>query len=308
MSAARKQGTPVPSADIQSMTGFASASAAVGGGRFACDMRSVNGRTLDVKVRLPVGLERLEPVIRKRVGARLARGSVQVAVGLDRAADAAGVDIDADVFRHVASRATALSIETGLAPPTTDGILAVRGVIVSEDQTARLGPDDDTALLACVDEALDGLVAARLAEGRALADTVAGHLDTIAALVGRAAADPASTAEAAMTRLSAHVDRLIGDRSDAGLDPARLNAEVAILAAKADVREEIDRLTAHVAAARDMLAQGGPVGRRLDFLAQEFNREANTVCSKSASSGLTAIGLEMKSAIDQLREQVQNLQ
>ncbi|WP_424993628.1 YicC/YloC family endoribonuclease [Oceaniradius stylonematis] len=292
-------------ADIQSMTGFATAHRTIGTVRVNCDIRSVNGRSLDIKLRVPPGLEALEPGLKKRIAGRVARGNIQVSIGAEAPADAVPLAIDAGAFRHVAAQAMALSVETGLAPPTTDGVLQVRGVVLTEDGTASLAPDDSEEIGALVDAALDGLIAARRSEGAAMAALVAGHIAAIEALVDRAADEPESQPDAIGMRLSAQLERLLGDST---LDSERLNAEVALLAAKADVTEEIDRLKAHVAAARDHLAKGGPIGRKLDFLAQEFNREANTLCSKSVSSGLTAIGLDLKSVIDQLREQVQNLQ
>ena len=293
-------------ADIQSMTGFATAGGAIGGAQLRCDVRSVNGRSLDVKLRLPAGLEAHETAIRKRVGTQIKRGNLQLSIALDAVATCETVTIDADAFRSLATRAMALSVETGLAPPTTDGVLALRGVLVTRE--ADLAGVDGAQIVALVDEALEGLVAARRTEGAAMVALVAGHVDAIEALVAAAAADPDSQPEAIKARLAEQIDRLLGEVRSEGLDPVRLNAEAAMLAAKADVTEELGRLTAHVAAAREHLAAGGAIGRKLDFLAQEFNREANTLCSKSASSGLTAIGLELKSVIDQLREQVQNLQ
>lgn len=292
-------------ADIQSMTGFATARRTIGAVQVNCDIRSVNGRSLDIKLRIPPGLEALEPGLKKRIAGRIARGNMQVSVGAEVTAATVPVAIDADAFRHMAAQAMALSAETGLAPPTTDGLLQVRGVVLTEDGTASLGPDDGAEIDALVDAALDALIAARRSEGAAMAALVSEHIATIEALIDRAASEPESQPDAIGARLSAQLERLLADTA---LDPERLNAEAAILAAKADVTEEIGRLKAHVAAARDHLAKGGPIGRKLDFLAQEFNREANTLCSKSASSDLTAIGLELKSVIDQLREQVQNLQ
>lgn len=295
-------------ADIQSMTGFASARRVIGGVRHSCDIRSVNGRSLDVKLRLPPGLEAHEAAIRKQVGGRIARGNLQITIGVEAADMAEAVAIDADAFRALAAQAMALSVETGLAPPTTDGLLPLRGVVVARDRLDGGDGADGDEIAALVGEALDGLVKARLAEGAAMAALVAGHVDAIEALVARASADAESRPEAIRARLSEQIGRLLADTRGDGLDPARLNAEAALLATKADVTEELGRLTAHVAAAREHLSTGGAIGRNLDFLAQEFNREANTLCSKSPSTGLTAIGLELKSVIDQLREQVQNLQ
>lgn len=296
-------------AELQSMTGFASAAATIGGAQLVCDIRSVNGRSLDIKLRLPAGLDALETRIRKRAGSRLARGNVQIAVSVDRAGPNQASTIDGPLFRALAVSATALASETGVAPPTADGLLAARGVVVSDDGVTALDPARDAdALLGLVDAALDGLVAARVAEGQEMATAIANHLAAIEGLIARAVADPSSQPEAIRARLAQQIERLLGDQDGTALDASRLNAEAAVLATKADIREETDRLSAHVRAGRDLLASGGVIGRKLDFLAQEFNREANTLCAKSASTELTGIGLELKSAIDQMREQVQNLQ
>lgn len=294
--------------DIQSMTGFASAARAIGPAIVTCDLRSVNGRSLDIKLRLPTGLESLEAPMRKRISGRLARGNTQMSLAIDRTDAQTGTRIDGDAFRRLADEAVMLARAANLPPPTADGILMARGVLIADESAAQLGPDDADEIFALIDEALDGLVGMRRTEGGALAAAVARHLGTIETLVSEAMADPASQPAAVRERLAAQIGRLLDDRSDAALDPVRLNAEAALLATKADIREETDRLLAHVAAARALLAEGGAVGRKLDFLSQELNREANTLCAKSASTGLTAIGLDLKSAIDQLREQVQNIQ
>lgn len=296
-------------AELQSMTGFASATASVGGAQLVCDIRSVNGRSLDIKLRLPAGLEALEARIRKRAAGRLARGNVQIAVSVDRAGPNQASTIDDALFRTLAASASALATETGVAPPTADGLLAARGVVISDDGAIALDAARDAdALLGLVDAALDGLVEARVAEGREMAAAIISHLAAIESLIARAVDDPTSQPEAIRTRLADQIERLLGDQDGGALDPSRLTAEAALLATKADIREETDRLSAHVRAGRDLLESGGPIGRKLDFLAQEFNREANTLCAKSASTELTGIGLELKSAIDQMREQVQNLQ
>lgn len=294
--------------DIQSMTGFAAAQHAIAGADLSCAIRSVNGRSLDVKLRLPAGLDAHEPSIRKAIAARLARGNLQVSIAVESAPQTESLTIDADTFRRLAARAGELAAETGIAPPTSDGILQLRGVVTADEAGARLDEVTEKEIVGLVDAALDGLIEARRREGAAMAELITGHVETIAELTDRATADPATQPAAIKERLAGQIERLLGDMAADGLDPVRLNAEAAVLAAKADVTEEIGRLRAHVAAAREHLRSGGPVGRKLDFLAQEFNREANTLCSKSASSSLTAIGLELKSVIDQLREQVQNLQ
>jgi uncharacterized protein (TIGR00255 family) len=194
------------------------------------------------------------------------------------------------------------------APATADGLLALRGVLEVPDaiETEEARASLDRAIEATLDKALEGLEQARLAEGKALGSLLSGHLDAIEALTLRAEADPSREPSAIRERIAEQV-RLLMDAS-AGLDEARLNQEAAFLATKADIREEIDRLKTHVASARTLLSGGGAIGRKLDFLAQEFNRESNTLCSKSNAATVTAIGLELKAVVDQFREQVQNLE
>lgn len=294
-------------AELQSMTGFASAARASEGHEVACDIRSVNNKGLDIRLRLPPGLESFETEIKKRASQRFVRGSIQVFVAVTGTAAAPSARIDEDLFRELAADALKLAAACRVSPPTADGLLAVRGVVLSDE--TGLKPDADAVrdlLLGVVDEALEALCVARAGEGAALLSVLSGHLDTIASLTATAENDPANTPAAVQARLREQVETLM--EANASLDAGRLNAEAAILATKADIREEIDRLKAHVEAARELLAAGGAVGRKLDFLAQEFNRETNTLCSKSASVSLTATGLELKAVIDQFREQVQNLQ
>lgn len=289
------------------MTGFASAVAVGGGVEVVCDIRSVNNKGLDIRLRLPSGLEPLEPAIRRMAGERIARGSIQISLSARSPADAEKGRLDEVWFRALAEAATRLARETAIEPPTADGLLALRGVVATEDAEGRIDPGTaGEPCLAAVRDALSALVAARVSEGEALRAILSSHIDTIARLTASAEADPASRPEAILARLREQVAALLD--TSASFDEARLHAEAALLATKADIREEVDRLKAHAASARDMLAEGGAIGRRLDFLAQEFNRETNTICSKSASASLTAIGLDLKAVIDQFREQVQNLQ
>jgi uncharacterized protein (TIGR00255 family) len=216
--------------------------------------------------------------------------------------------IDAALLAEIATAARQAAERFGLSPPTLDGLLAVRGIV----ETVEAGDDEATlaataaAMLATLDEAITALVAARRSEGEALRKVLAERLDAIAALTQAADDNPARKPEAVRARLAASVAALTG--AARGLDEARLHQEALMLAAKADIREELDRLHAHVAAARALLAEGGPVGRRLDFLAQEFGREANTLCAKANDVSLTAQGLELRVQIEQLREQAQNIE
>lgn len=293
---------------LSGMTGFARASANVAAGTLSAEARSVNGRGLDIRLRLPDGTGHLEAEARNRIKAAFERGSVSISVSLEKAAAAeSALHIDKARLRALALAGRDLVDEGLAAPPRIDGLLALRGVIVSED-SAPAGEVDtaeaDTALLALLDEVIDALKAARREEGAQLHGVLQNQITEIEALKIQAAAHPAASAEAIRDRLKQKIDDLL----PSGIDPDRFAQEAALLAVKADVREEIDRLTGHVAAARTLLAGGSPCGRKLDFLAQEFNREVNTLCSKSADRGLTEIGLAMKHVVDQFREQVQNLE
>jgi uncharacterized protein (TIGR00255 family) len=297
---------------LQSMTGFGSGSAQADNRVVTCDMRSVNGKSLDIRVRLPSGLEAVEAQIKKRIAQSIARGNVQVSISVDTAKSANSPVINRDLFSAIAKEGRALAVEHGLAAPTTDAILAVRGVILTEDQAQSISsPQEQEAFAEAVikasDAALEQLVAMRESEGEALKSILAGHLQHIAALTEKARTDEANGQEQIHARLKAQVDQLLS-LSGVDIDAQRLAAEAALLATKADIREEIDRLAAHVKAAENYLEEGGVAGKKLDFLSQEFNRETNTICSKSTSATLTATGLSLKAVNDQFREQVQNLQ
>jgi uncharacterized protein (TIGR00255 family) len=293
---------------LASMTGFARAQGAANGWRWTLEIKCVNAKGLDLRLRIPAAFERIEPEARARLGKALARGTVFVNLSATREGAGVTARVDEALLGEVAAAAKAAAERFGLAPPTLDGLLAVRGVI----ETQEAGDDEATtaavaaAMLASLDEAVAAVQTARRAEGEALRKVMAERVDAIAALTAAADANPARKPEAVRARLAASVEALMG--SARGLDGARLHQEALMLAAKADIREELDRLAAHVAAARALLAEGGPVGRRLDFLAQEFGREANTLCSKSNDVTLTAQGLEIKALIEQLREQVQNIE
>jgi uncharacterized protein (TIGR00255 family) len=293
---------------IASMTGFARARGAHGEAAWTWELKSVNGRGLDLRFRAPPGFEQLEPALREALAAALARGNVQAALSVDRPPRPAEVRINQTVLEAVAAAAEAIRARTGAPPATVDGILSIRGVVdVTE---ARESEEEHAALIAALAEgfrrAAAELVAARRAEGAALAGLLRGQLDAIERLVAEAEAHPGRRPEAIRGRLAESVRALIVE-SDR-FDPDRLHQEAVLLAARADIREELDRLAAHVAHARRLLADGGPVGRKLDFLAQEFNREANTLCSKSSDRELTAIGLSLKTVVDQMREQIQNVE
>lgn len=293
---------------LMSMTGFARSAGAGFGYRWAWELRSVNGKGLDIRLRLPPGHDALDQPARERVGARLHRGNVQGTLTLQREASATTLKVNEELLASLLGLMRRVGSEIDASPPSLDGILSMRGVV--ETVEAEDDPKSAAALAAQLlddlDVALSELVVARAREGAALGTVVAGRLDEIDRLRRLAEASPARTPEAIRARLVDQVSALL-DAAPA-LDPDRLHQEAVLLATKADIREELDRLEAHVAAAREMLAGGGAIGRRLDFLAQEFGREANTLCSKANDRSLTAIGLDLKTAIDQLREQIQNLE
>ena len=296
---------------IASMTGYADVSDAAEGVGWTWEARSVNGRGLDLRLRLPDGFEALDASVRGAAAKVLGRGSVTVGLRLARGAGGAAPRLNREVLDAVVAAAlvageAAAARGLDLAPMTAADLLAARGVLEADPGA----PGGDAALLARIAGGLDGLfaalAAARAGEGRALGAVIAGQLDRVAALVAAAretaAARAARTGELLRTRIEAVL------AGTAAVDEARLAQELALLAVRADVTEELDRLEAHVAAARELLAAGGPVGRRLDFLMQEFNREVNTLCSKSGATDLTAIGLDLKVLVDRMREQVQNVE
>jgi uncharacterized protein (TIGR00255 family) len=293
---------------VQSMTGFAVAEGAAEAFSWRWEARSVNGRGLDLRLRLSDGAEALEPELRPRAAGALGRGSVAIALKVEGAAPTAGrldpLALEAAVSAASAARAAAEAAGLAVAPVCPARLIALRGVMT--DAAGRESGPPQAALLADFDAALAALVEARRCEGAEIARVLAATLDEIAALVDGASAAHEAQADAAPARLREKVAALTG--AGAEVPPERLAAELALLAVRNDVSEEIDRLRAHVAAARRLLAGDGAVGRELDFLTQEFNREANTLCSKAASVALTETGLALKVRIDRLREQVQNIE
>ena len=293
---------------LQSMTGFARAVADTGAAAIAWELRSVNGKGLDVRLRLPPGYERLEAPARQLLQKSFSRGNVQASLNLTRAGVAAQPVVNEEFLKDVAGLAKRLETQFGCAPATADGLLALRGVFDIPDtvETPEAQEATDAAILSLLGEAVASLAQARAAEGAALRAVLLGQIATIEELTLRVEADPSREPGNIRERISQQV-RLLMDAA-APLDEQRLYTEAAFLATKADIREEIDRLKTHVAAARTLLASQSAVGRKLDFLAQEFNRESNTLCSKSNASAVTAIGLELKAVVDQFREQIQNLE
>jgi uncharacterized protein (TIGR00255 family) len=296
---------------LASMTGFADLPGGAEGLGWAWEARSVNGRGLDLRLRLADGFEALEAPVRAAFAAGFARGSVTVSLRLARGSAPAlprvnPAALDAAVAAAEAASAAASRLGLDLAPMTAADLLGVRGVIEADAGM----PSENAAVMAALTAEIAALVAAlraaRAAEGASLARVIGGQVDRIEALAGAAR----GTAEARGGRTGALLRERVAAvlAATAAVDEARLAQELALIAVRADLTEELDRLEAHVAAARALLAGDGPVGRKLDFLTQEFNREANTLCAKAGAADLTAIGLEMKVVIDQMREQVQNVE
>lgn len=293
---------------LSSMTGFARAERQSGAMRLRVEIKSVNGRGLDMRLRLASGLDASEIALRQLVASSLSRGSVNLSVTLDRSGAPGGVRVNQQALEAVLAAIEDLKSRIDAAPARLDAILALPGVLQVDEGAGDDDEDEDALaalLLACAAEAIDRLKAARRQEGGQIAAVLLAHLDMIEALTTRAAAHPSRAREFWETRLR---EQLVLLGQDITLPADRIAQEALLLATKADIQEELDRLRAHVAAARKLIAEGGPIGRRLDFLAQEFNREANTLCSKANAVELTAIGLDLKAAIDQLREQVQNIE
>jgi uncharacterized protein (TIGR00255 family) len=293
---------------LSSMTGFARGHGVSGPYAWAWEVKSVNGKGLDVRLRLPPGWDAIEAPVRARAAERLARGSIQATLTVERSGGVPVVRINAPVLDAILTTLRELAPRIEASPPSLDGLLSLKGVMdvseLAENEDERRNAE--TAAIAGFAEAITALSEMRQREGAALARILKSRLEQIAALVGRAENAPGRRVEAVRARLAEQVATLLA-QSDR-FDPDRLHQEAILLTTKADVREELDRLTAHVAQAQQLIDGGGAVGRRLDFLAQEFNREANTLCAKASDVELTNIGLELKAAVEQFREQVQNVE
>ncbi len=294
---------------IQSMTAFATQQGAAEGTSWTWDLRSVNGRGLDVKLRLPEGLSPLEPDLRRKIGAVLTRGNITVGLRLHRAqtegtldVDVARLDVILDALDQIQERAFDKGVTLG--QPTAADVLAQRGVLV----TRQTDTTDDllAPIMADFDTALAALTEMRAAEGSKLATILTDQVDQIGQLTAQAQTEAQTRTSNVKSQMEAALARILD--STTAVDPDRIAQELALIAVKSDITEEIDRLQAHVTAAQDLVKKGGPIGRKLDFLSQEFNREANTLCSKAQATTLTQIGLALKAVIDQMREQVQNVE
>lgn len=295
---------------IESMTGFATSKGAALGASWTWDLRSVNGKGLDLRLRVPDWIDGLEARLRARLTAEVGRGNVTLNLRLNREEGAPELSVNpaglaAAITAMAQVEAEAMQAGLSLAPATAADVLGVRGVLESRGIDSETGPLL-AALMADFDSVLADFRSMRRAEGRALQGIIAGQLDQIGSLVDQIAAATDARAADMAAALRVNLARVL-ENAD-GADPQRVAQELALIAVKADVTEEVDRLRAHVDAARALLDSPEPVGRKLDFLMQEFNREANTLCSKSQHKALTRIGLDLKTVIDQMREQVQNVE
>ena len=293
---------------LSSMTGFARGHGVAGTYAWAWELKSVNSKGLDLKLRLPPGWEAIEPAVRARASEILSRGSVFANLSVSREGAAPVARINEPALNAVLAALKGLSSKVAGAPPTLDGILALKGVMEvseaeeSEDERSAA----ELATVAGFSHALKGLADMRRTEGQALGKILSARLSEIGTLAARAEATPGRKPEAIKARLAQQVAELL--EASQRFDTDRLHQEAILLATKIDIREELDRLAAHVAQAKKLIADGGPIGRKLDFLSQELNRESNTLCSKANDLELTNIGLELKAVVEQFREQVQNLE
>jgi uncharacterized protein (TIGR00255 family) len=298
---------------IASMTGYARAQGSDESRRWVWEARSVNGRNLEVRCRVPQGFDRLENPSRAAVGSHVKRGNVSISLTITTERQTKPLRINRALLAELGALVEEVRKTTGAAAPAADGLLRVRGVIEEEDETSGDTEEQlatlDKALTVALAEAMKGLAASRAVEGKALDKVIGGHVDEIESLSKRAAERALAQIGLVRAKFEMQLAELL-ERAPQ-LSEERFAQEAALLIGKADVREELDRLTAHIAQARSLLADArpdNPVGRKFDFLCQEFNREANTLCSKSADIELTRIGIDLKGAIERMREQVQNVE
>lgn len=296
-------------AGLHSMTGFARDGGEHAGWSWSWELKSVNAKGLDVRLRVPPGFDGLEPAARAALTKHYARGNITAGLTLTRASAGTAYRVNEPHLQTLVAAALRLTdANPNIAPPSAAELLSLRGVIESDDETASDAEREDleAALLASLSAGAVALAVARAEEGARLAVTLTGFIDSLEALLGQAADCAESQTAAIQARLKEQVSMLCADIS--ALEPDRLAQEAALIMTKADIREELDRLAAHLASVRDLMKAGGAVGRRLDFICQELNREANTICSKAHETALTRVGLDMKATIEQFREQVQNIE
>jgi uncharacterized protein (TIGR00255 family) len=293
---------------LSSMTGFARGHGESNGYAWAWEIKSVNAKGLDLRLRLPAGWDAVEAAVRSKTGETLSRGTVYATLSIERHGKSPVVRLNEDVLSAVLGTVKTLAGRLDADRPRLDGLLAIKGIVevvdAEEDEDERRAAE--AAVVSSFGVVLTKLAANRQREGDALGRILSVRLEEIASLVGRAEAAAARRPDAVKQRIADQIAALL--ESSDRLDPDRLHQEAVLIAARADVREELDRLAAHVEQAQAMVTKGGAVGRRLDFLAQEFNRESNTLCAKANDLELTNIGLDLKSVVEQFREQVQNLE
>jgi uncharacterized protein (TIGR00255 family) len=293
---------------ISSMTGFARSTGALGAFTWAWELKSVNGKSFDAKMRLPMGFDNIELAARNLFAQNFKRGNLQAGLTTSNTEAEEKISINEQTLENYLALAEKLKVRLGSTAISADAFLGLKGIfefvpteISDEEKTAR-----DESILASLQEAIAALSLARAEEGARLHDVLQAQVTRIEQLTIAARDNPSRTPETIRARLKDQVTRLL--ETGASFDTERLHQEAVIIATRADIQEEVDRLIGHVEAARELLASGEPVGRKLDFLAQEFNREANTLCSKAGDKAMTTIGLELKTTIDQMREQVQNIE
>ncbi len=293
---------------LQSMTGFARHEGQYDDVSWVWELRSVNGKGLDLRFRLPSGFEAVESAARKSAQTSLSRGNIQISLQTRQNSSNLVPVVNEPVLETIIEVAEKLTKKVGGELPSAADLLNIRGVVEFEEASRSKEEQNalETAMVKSFEQALASLLEARIAEGSAVGEVLKTQIEKIASLRKKIDADGARSPEAIGTKLKAQLAKLIAE-SD-GLDPQRLHQEAALLAAKADVQEELDRLAVHLESASDLLKGSGPLGRKLDFLSQEFNRECNTICSKSNSASVSSLGLDMKLVIDQFREQVQNME
>ena len=290
------------------MTGFARNSGGLGDWSWQWEAKSVNGKALDVRMRLPVGYEHLESELRQRIQKILKRGNIQLGLTVNNNNASEAVNVNRAVLKELTAVVEVLRKEINSPPVQAENLLALPGVLelqrseISEAESLKR----DAALLASFDVMLADLKKARAEEGRRLLLILSDQIERIGLLASAARDNPARKPEAIRQRLKEQVARLLD--TGVAFDEARLHQEAVLVATRSDIQEELDRLDSHIEAAADLLKSTDPVGRKFDFLAQEFNREASTLCSKAIDRSLTAIGLDLKTLIDQMREQVQNIE
>jgi uncharacterized protein (TIGR00255 family) len=290
------------------MTGFARGTGQWRNTSWVWELKSVNGKALDVRFRLPPGCDAVESAARATAGSALKRGNIQANLTLLAADAQAEIKINTVLLEKLVAAAESLRDRLGSAPIQAENLLSLRGVLETAEHALSEtdAKERDAAIVESFGQAVHALAESRRSEGKRLTEILSGQLARIAALTEQARLNPSRSVEAVRQRLADQVVRLLEQSS--AFDPQRLHQEAILVATRADIQEELDRLTSHIAAARSLLASHEPVGRKFDFLAQEFNREANTLCSKSNDTSLTAIGLDLKTVIDQMREQVQNIE